>query len=56
MNRLPDNITEAFNDHLKTLRGACGDAAEHVTKSREALKHSFALLRLADKIEAEQRS
>jgi hypothetical protein len=55
MTRQSDNVIELCKEHLNALRRGCHDAAEHITSSREAIEHSFALLRLADKIEGEQR-
>lgn len=56
MNRQSGNVTEAFKEHLEILRGGCRDSAEHITRSQEAIEHSLALLRLADKIEAVERT
>jgi hypothetical protein len=56
MNRQSDHITQAFKEHLEILRRGCRDAAEHITISQEAIKRSFELLVLTDKLEAELRA
>ena len=50
----PDNIIERFKEHLSFLGRGCNDVAKRIASSQEAIKNSFALLSLADKIEAEQ--
>ena len=45
------NEIAAFREHLEALRNECRDVAEHVARSRQAIEHSLALLRVAGKIE-----
>jgi hypothetical protein len=50
-----NNIIEVFREHLDALHRGYDDAVEHVTISRQTIERSQGLLRLIDKIEAEQR-
>jgi hypothetical protein len=44
--------TVEHKEHLKGLRHACDDVSAQLASSREAIEKSYALLRLAGKIEA----
>jgi hypothetical protein len=50
-----DRITEVFKEHVRALREDRDEAAGLVIISRQMIVRSYALLRLGDKIEAEQR-
>jgi hypothetical protein len=50
-----DNIIEVFKEHLIALRDERDDAAGQIILSRQMIRRSYALLRIGDKIEAEQR-
>jgi hypothetical protein len=50
--RINDLIADS-REHVRALRRGCGDVADHIASSREAIEHSVRLLRLAGKIEAE---
>ena len=54
MNGKPTDI-ELYRRHLDVLRRGRRDVVEHIASSREAIKHSLELLRLAGKIADEQR-